>query len=72
MAGGVLEASTPADQIHEHHDNGDNEQDVNEAPDGIRGHQSQRPKNKQDYSDSPQHSFFSFRENRAPLASLHL
>ena len=60
MAGCGLDASTATDQIHEYHDNGNNEQDVNKAPDRIRGHQSQRPKNKQDYSNRPQHSFLPF------------
>src|SRR5258705_8704528 len=43
-----LKELPPGNEADEDHDDGDDQQDMNEAADGIGGHDSQEPENQQD------------------------
>jgi hypothetical protein len=50
-----LQWAAALNQIDDQHDNGDNEQNMNEAAHGIRTNQSEQPEHEQDNEYCPQH-----------------
>src|SRR5262249_24648963 len=52
---GELDRSSALDDADQHHDHGDDQQDVDEAAEGIRAHHAERPEDEQYYEDRPQH-----------------
>jgi hypothetical protein len=57
LAGVLLRAlyAATTDQANQDHDDGDDQQDVDEAADGVGSHQAQQPKNDEYDSDSVEH-----------------
>ena len=45
----ALETLPAGNDAHEHHDNGDYEEDMNEPADGVATHQTQNPEDEQHY-----------------------
>jgi hypothetical protein len=51
------ECAPALDQFDNENDHGDDEQDVNEAAEGIRANKAKKPKHEQNHEYSPEHRF---------------
>jgi len=52
-----LQSTATADEIYQHHHDGNDQQDVNKPADGVGRNQTEQPQNQKYYSNCPEHMF---------------